>query len=162
MPACPCPPPAGLALRTLAFAATLLGAALLAARRPATYAAHRELVATLLTLHVLVVAVDGGARVGGMSAGGSTPPRVLCAWQPLPTDSHAVAAAALHGGTNILAWHHGSPGLLLVLLLVYNGGLWLCAFSIVANLDLAFNLLALPALAVIPVRGAPPAVRTRG
>lgn len=136
---------AGLALRGLAFVATLHGAALLAAQRPAVWAAHRELLATLLTLHVLLVAVDGGAWEGG------APPGVLRS-EPPPTDSHELlAAAGLHGGTNILAWHHGSPGLLLLLLLVYNGGLWLCAFSIVANLPLAFNLVALPALAVVPV-----------
>lgn len=74
-----------------------------------------------------------------------------CTHRPLGSPLPCPAAAALHGGTNILEWHRGSPLRLLALLNVYNGGLWLFTFSIVADLPLALNAVALPCLAAIPV-----------
>ena len=57
--------PTGLALRGLAVAATQQALALLAARRPAAFAAWREPLVLLVKLHAMLMTIDGGAcRVG--------------------------------------------------------------------------------------------------
>lgn len=137
--------------------------ALLAVRRPAAFAARREALVVALKLHVLLMTIDGGA-----CGDGACSRQRSCHWlvamravRPL-TPSHMpainngaapsrLATAALNGGTNILEWHHGSPVLLLALLLVFNGGLWLCIFSLIGDLPLALNAAALPLLAAVPV-----------
>lgn len=74
-------------------------------------------------------------------------------------------AAALHGGTNIVARHdpfaihQGNVILLLAVLLVYNGGLWIAIYEIYAGLPFGlpwqFSAAALPLLALTSVGGFP-------
>jgi hypothetical protein len=63
----------------------------------------------------------------------------------------AVRVAALHGGTDVMGYHAGSPLLLLVVLQVCNPALWTLLYSLHSRLVVRWSRLGLPALAVLPL-----------
>ncbi|KAI7841958.1 hypothetical protein COHA_004485 [Chlorella ohadii] len=62
---------------------------------------------------------------------------------------------ALHGGTNFLVQHKGSPLLLLAFLCIHNAALWAAIGALYARLPLRFNAVLLPLLATIPAAASP-------
>lgn len=72
--------------------------------------------------------------------------------QPSASLTSCPPHAGLHGGTNILEQHCGSPIVLLLLMQIFHGGFWMALFSLYARLPVRFNAVALPLVAVLPVR----------
>ncbi len=156
---------AGLALRACTFSLATLAAARLALRQPSIYAAKRERIYGGLMLHVVMTSLDGGE--GPAAAPGQLLPSVqlpairLTGWLPAQAPSPPLPPAplplpaALHGGTNFLVQHKGSPLLLLAFLCIHNAALWAAIGALYARLPLRFNAVLLPLLATIPAAASP-------